>query len=231
MSFKLGILSLVALGASSLFAQTENKPPVELGFKFGVPITDMFDASNTSLFNGNQNVPGSNYTTAFPRYILGVSGEFRMPERLHLNHFRLEVDGLYKRSGFATSSPADSFGNLGYYNTSMNVWEVPALLKTNITLGHVRPFIDFGASLRHISTIKDTENRPGLYYGIIADNAPELHNRNSFGGVAGIGITFKKGGLEFSPEVRYTRWANESFQAAGLRTNLDQGDFLLGINF
>ncbi len=231
MSLKLGMISLIAFGACSVFAQTEAGGPVQLGFKFGVPITDMFDASNTTLFNGNQNVPGSNYTSAFPRYILGVSGEFKLPERLHMRRFRLEVDGLYKRSGFATSSPYDSFGNLGYYNTSMNVWEVPALLKTNITLGHVRPFVDFGASLRHISSIKDNELLPGIPLGVIVDNAPELHNRNSFGGVAGIGITFKKGPIEISPEVRYTRWANESFQAAGLRTNLDQGDFLLGINF
>ena len=61
-------------------------------------------------------------------------------------HLRLEVDGLYKRAGFAASSTDNIFGGSGYYNTRMNVWEIPALLKTNVTLGHVRPFIDFGAS-------------------------------------------------------------------------------------
>jgi hypothetical protein len=113
----------------------------------------------------------------------------------------------------------------------MNVWEVPGLFKTNITLGHVRPFIDFGASLRHISTIRTDAFLLDMTLTIVDDNSPALHNRNSFGGVAGIGITFKRGPFELSPEVRYTRWANESFEVSGLRTNLDQGDFLLGISF
>ena len=139
------------------------------------------------------------------------------------------MDGLYKRAGFSSSSPLDAFGNVGYFRTNMNVWEIPALLKTNITLGHVRPFIDFGASLRHISTVRTDSFFPGVASTL--DNAVEPHNRNSFGGVAGIGITFKKGPFELSPEVRYSRWANQSFQANGLRTNLDQGDVLLGISF
>ena len=63
------------------------------------------------------------------------------------------------------------------------------------------------------------------------DSAAELKNRNSFGGVAGIGMTFKKGPFELTPEVRYTRWANKAFSGAGLSYNLDQGDFLLGISF
>ena len=222
---KLRTLALFSLATTALLAQsTESDKPLVLGLKVGVPITDMFSANNTSEFSDS--LPGSGYNVAVPRYILGVSGEFKMPR-----HLRLEVDGLYKRAGFANSSIYDAFGNSAYYQTSLNVWEVPALFKTNITLGHVRPFIDFGASLRHISTIKNDAYLPGDVFGIIEDNSSALHNRNSFGGVAGIGITFKKGPFELSPEVRYTRWANESFQTSGLRTNLDQGDFLLGISF
>ncbi|MBV9223254.1 MAG: hypothetical protein JOY85_04455 [Acidobacteriaceae bacterium] len=45
-------------------------------------------------------------------------------------------------------------------------------------------------------------------------------------------MTFKRGPFELTPEVRYTRWANQAFaNPNGLRTNLDQGDFLLGISF
>ena len=108
---------------------------------------------------------------------------------------------------------------------------VSALIKTNITLGHVRPFIDFGASLRHIAGFDTTTYTAGVLYPPIYNNAPDLHNRNSYGGVTGIGITFKFRYFELSPEVRYTRWSNQSFVAPGLRTNLDQGDALLGISF
>jgi hypothetical protein len=107
------------------------------------------------------------------------------------------------------------------------------MFKYNIAMGHFRPFLDFGATLRHISTITQTAYLPGQFQGLISDNSADLHNRNSFGGVAGFGITFKKGPFELTPEARYTRWANQAFASnnGGLRTNLDQGDILLGINF
>jgi hypothetical protein len=225
MRSKFAIAGLVLAGAMSLFAQdSETHMPVTLGLKVGIPITDMFSANNVGYLNGS--LPGSTYNASTPKYILGVSGEFHLYKR-----FRLEVDGLYKRTGFSTSGLYGSTGSNFYQSTGANVWEVPALLKTNITLGHLRPFVDFGASLRHISSIQNNEFLPGLVSGIITNNVDGLHNRNSYGGVAGIGITFKRGPIELSPEVRYTRWANESFQINGLRSNLDQGDFLLGISF
>ncbi len=217
--FTIGLLALAA--AASLQAQ-EGERPVTLGFKVGIPVTDMFSASNTTVFNGSNTLAGP-YNSAVPRYEFGVSSEFKLP-----NHLRFEVDGLFKRGGFDSSSPFGS-GTL-FRPTTFNDWEIPGLFKYNLTLGHLRPFVDFGASYRHISTITQTT------YGLSAspvfnDNASELQNRNSFGGVAGFGLTFKKGSFELTPEARYTRWANQSFTAPGLRTNLDQGDVLLGISF
>jgi hypothetical protein len=113
--------------------------------------------------------------------------------------------------------------------TSFNQWEIPGLFKYNISLGHFRPFVDFGASYRHISSIgQETFLGSGPTY---LDNSAAIANRNSFGGVAGFGITFKKGPFELTPEARYTRWTNNSFAADGLRSNKDQGDILLGISF
>jgi hypothetical protein len=219
---KISVLALSFLGCAALQAQEVDRP-VKLGLKVGVPITDMFSASNTDLF-GNTTTPG-NYTSGVPKYTFGVSGEFRLPY-----HLRFEVDGLYKRAGFTSYTSFGSAG-FGYRPTSLNVWEIPGLFKYNVSMGHLRPFVDFGASLRHISTINQTTYLPGVGYGVISNNAIELRNRNSFGGVAGFGITFKKGPFELTPEARYTRWANQSFTAEGLRTNLDQGDVLLGISF
>ncbi|MGA8029083.1 MAG: outer membrane beta-barrel protein [Bryobacteraceae bacterium] len=219
---KVSILALVVLGAASLQAQ-ESEQPVTLGFKVGVPVTDMFSASNTTQFSNS--IPGS-FTSAVPRYEFGVSGEFHLP--LHL---RFEIDGLYKRGGFDSESAFGSGAGLAFRPTTFNDWQVPGLFKYNIAMGHFRPFVDFGASLRHISTITQTTYAPGFSYGEISDNSIALHNRNSVGGVAGFGFTFKKGPFELIPEARYTRWANESFETDGLRTNLDQGDVLLGISF
>jgi hypothetical protein len=227
MDKKVLLFATVFLSAAVLgYGQDTEHMPVNLGFKVGIPVTDMFSASNTTLFNGNQNVPGSHFTSAVPRYEFGVSGEFHLPK-----HVRFELDGIYKRGGFSSALPW-SGGGLAYRPTNFNWWEVPGLFKFNLAAGHFRPFVDVGASLRHISTIHQTTYAAGLLANTAAtDNSIALHNRNSFGGVAGLGITFKKGPFELSPEVRYTRWANEAFQANGLRTNLDQGDVLLGITF
>jgi hypothetical protein len=221
---KVVFLGLIVLGAASLHAQ-ESKMPVTLGFKIGVPVTNMFSAGNTTQF-GNS-IPGS-YTSAVPRYEFGVSGEFQLPKNL-----RFEIDGLFKRGGFDSALPFGSTGSLAYRPTTFNNWEIPGLFKYNLTMGHFRPFIDFGASLRHISTISQTTYAAGFAFPQISDNAIELHNRNTFGGVAGFGLTFKRGPFELTPEARYTRWANQSFVGSlgSLRTNLDQGDVLLGISF
>jgi hypothetical protein len=226
MNKKLLIVATALLGAATVYGQDTEHLPVNLGFKVGIPVTDMFSASNTTLFNGNQNVPGSNFTSAVPRYEFGVSGEFHLPK-----HLRFEIDGLYKRAGFNSALPW-SGGGLAYRPTTFNQWEIPGVFKFNLAAGHFRPFFDVGASLRHISTITQTTYAAGLLGNTaMTDNSIALHNRNSVGGVAGIGFTFKKGPFELSPEARYTRWANEAFQINGLRTNLDQGDILLGITF
>jgi hypothetical protein len=218
------VIATAALGAASLYAQNAESLPIDLGFKVGVPITNMFSASNTSEFN--QTIPGSPFSSAVPRYEFGVSGGFHLYKGL-----RFEVDGIYKRGGFE-SVFANGGSGFAYSPTTFNWWEIPGLIKTDVSLGHVRPFVDFGAALRHISTIDQTTYAAGLFDGVsMTDNSMALHNRNSYGGVAGIGITFKKGALRISPEVRYTRWANEAFEYTGFRTNLNQGDFLLGINF
>ncbi len=218
-------IAVIALGASSLCAQSEDVGhwPVTLGLKAGIPVTDMFSSGSSSIFSGSS-IPNSSYTSSTPRYEFGASAEFHMPF-----HLRFEVDGLFKRGGFDNSFISTS-GTNGYMRTGFNQWEIPGVFKYNVALGHLRPFIDFGASYRHISTIGQ-QTLLGSAGPTYLDNSGAIANRNSFGGVAGFGITFKKGPFELTPEARYTRWANNSFSADGLRSNKDQGDVLLGISF
>jgi hypothetical protein len=223
MSGKLCVMTLIAFGAVSLHAQTSESRAVQLGFKVGIPVTEMFSTSNNQFGN----VPGAGFSFHQPRYEFGVTGEFKLPRRL-----RFEIDGLYKRGGFNSALPWGNTGQLAFRPTTFNSWEIPGLFKYQFSAGHFRPFVDFGAALRHISTVGETTSAPGVLISQSNDNSIALHNRNSFGGVAGIGLMFKRGPFELSPEVRYTRWANSSFQyGSGFRTNLDQGDVLLGITF
>lgn len=240
MFLKLSSVAVVFIGAISLQAQTLDTGhlPVTLGLKAGIPVTTMFSSglpgsgvllAGTDLSSYSTFVTTTSYSSSTPRYEFGVSAEFHMPF-----HLRFEVDGLYKRGGFDSNVPSLLSGSLagqpGYVRTSFNQWEIPGVFKYNISLGHFRPFVDFGASYRHISTITERTYVAGAQT-VYNDNSSALRNRNSFGGVAGFGITFKKGPFELTPEARYTRWANESFAANGLKSNKDQGDVLLGINF
>ncbi|HEX4229929.1 MAG TPA: outer membrane beta-barrel protein [Bryobacteraceae bacterium] len=217
-----GILAGVTLCITCLHAQEVPSHRVTLGFIGGVPISDWFNINGSNLSAQPQS---ATYSSADIRYTFGPSAEF------HFGHIVFEVDGLYKRINFATSAP---FSSGGFYNENVkaNWWEVPGLFKFNMHLGHVRPFVEAGAVLRHISTLDNVETSPANYAAVMDNNAPELHNRNSYGGVAGIGVTFKWRRVSFSPEVRYTRWSNEAFEYGNLlRTNLDQGDVLVGVHF
>jgi hypothetical protein len=225
MRSKVWMIALVLFGVASAYGQEESKMPT-LGLKVGVPVTDMFSTNSSIPAGVNTTGAGSSYSFAVPRYEFGVSSEFHLP--LHL---RFEVDGLFKRGGYDSGLPFGATGALAYRPTTFNWWEVPGLFKYNVAMGHFRPFVDFGATFRHISTITQTTYAPGALFGTLDDNAMELRNRNSYGAVAGFGMTFKKGPFELTPEARYTRWANEAFETTGLRTNLDQGDVLLGIGF
>src|SRR5919109_522438 len=98
MRIKSSLIAGLFLGAATLFGQSsETHLPVTLGFKFGIPLTDNFSASNTSFFSGQQ-LPGSTYSSGTARYILGVSSEFKLPYKLSF-----ELDGLYRRGGFANN--------------------------------------------------------------------------------------------------------------------------------
>ncbi len=151
---KVVCFSFLLMGATALFAQDQETGhwPVTLGFKGGIPVTQMFSTGSS----GGTSAVFQTFTSSTPRYEFGPSAEFHLPF-----HLRFEVDGLYKRGGFDSS-----FGNLsgvpGYTRTSFNQWEIPGLFKYNISLGHFRPFIDFGASYRHISTIDEATYLAGF---------------------------------------------------------------------
>src|SRR3954452_3713700 len=126
---KSSFLALSLMTAGLALGQSTEHTPFSLGLKVGIPVTDMFSTSNTGgLSNGSSTstgIPGSNYSSHTPRYILGASAEFHMPF-----HLRLEIDGLYKRGAYNASIPL-GFGT-AYLPTTLNWWEFPALLKYNI---------------------------------------------------------------------------------------------------
>jgi hypothetical protein len=205
---------LLALTAGSALAQ-----PVSIGVKAGVPITDAFET-----LRGNQ----AAYFTNTHRYLIGGTVQLNLPLR-----FAIELDALYKRLGYQY----EQSGPLLVSHTVANSWEFPLLGKFAIIGGPLRPFVDAGASLRHISGIEQinrTINAAGQIVDVTVSNATEFNKRNDVGFVFGGGIELKLGRLRITPELRYTRWGSENFRDpvnALLRTSRNQGDFILGLTF
>ncbi len=206
-------LCLVLAGAS--FAQ-----PVSIGVKAGVPLTDFVDVAK-----GDH----SAYFTNTKRYTLGPTIEFHLPARISL-----EIDALYKRFGFdgQTVSPAGSI----LTGTSGNSWEFPALIKFEVVPGPVRPFVDAGASVRHITGIKQVRQviSAGTFSSVELNNPPEFNKATDIGFTFGAGIALKLGRVRISPELRYTRWGGENLRDpvnSLLHTHRNQGDVLIGFTF
>lgn len=191
---------------------------VTAGVKVGVPITDAFDAAQGA---------NASYFTNTKRYIVGGTLEVHLPAR-----FSVEVDGLYKRVGYQY----DARNPFVYSKTVANSWEFPLLGKFEILPGPVRPFVDAGVSIRHLSGIRQVRQTvaDATFNRVEINNAAEFNKRNDIGFAFGFGVAFKLGAVRISPELRYTRWGGENLRDpvnSLLRTNRNQGDFLLGLTF
>jgi len=207
---KVTFLCLALAGAS--FAQ-----PVSIGVKAGVPLTDFVDAAK-----GDH----AAYFTNTKRYTVGPTVEFHLPAR-----FSLEIDALYKRFGFEGQAVMADGSTLTA--TRGNSWEFPILAKFELVPGPVRPFVDAGASIRHISGIKQVRQivSAGTLSVVELDDPPEFNKAMDIGLTFGAGITLKLGRVRISPELRYTRWGGENLRDpvnALLHTYRNQGDFLIG---
>jgi opacity protein-like surface antigen len=209
-----GLAVLIVLAPALLSAGDA----VSIGVKGGVPITDAVDTAR-----------GTNtaYFTDTKRYLVGPTIEFHLPLR-----FSIEVDALYKRIGYQY----EATGPTVTASTVANSWEFPLLGKFEILPGPVRPFVDLGVSVRNLSGIRQIRQTiaGATFNRVELNNAVEFNKRNDVGLTGGFGVAFKMGRVRISPEFRYTRWGGENLRDpinALLRTNRNQGDFLLGLTF
>lgn len=117
----------------------------------------------------------------------------------------ITVDALYKRLGYEYQQTIPGVVTTRTVATS---WEFP------------------GLGVRQVRDVANVVTE--------IDNAPEFNKRNDIGFVFGGGVAFKLGRVRVSPEFRYVRWGSEAFRdpvRTLLRTNRNQGDFLIGFTF
>jgi len=203
---------LFLLGSMSAFAQ-----PFSAGIKAGVPLNDFLNAAGNGTFD---------YTAPTQRYIIGGMAEVRLPLGLGV-----EFDALYRRLSYTGS------GNLvDVFTTSKTTgsnWEFPLLLKYRFHFPVVRPYLDAGVAWDTLAGVKQTVTETGFLPISTTSSPSELKRNGTMGIVVGGGVDIHAVFLHISPEIRFTRWNSKQISdALGLlHSNLNQGEFLVGVTF
>ena len=171
-------------------------------------------------------------TSESRRYAIGPMVDIGLPLG-----FGVEVDALYRRTGFRT-------GNGGFWGSFQddyraNTWEFPLLLKYRLGLPLVKPYVEAGYSLRHIAG-----SYTGSGYNVDIPTGAQVPFTThgewnpdvSHGIVTGGGVEFGAPHLHIAPEVRYTRWNNDPINFSGTQgsyvsASRDQVEALVGITW
>ena len=210
---------LLALAAGVACAQ-----PFSAGIKVGLPLTDFIDTVNSGTFQA------SSHTN---RYVLGAEAELHLPAG-----FSVEFDALYRHFNYQSLSNLVDAATSAY--ATSNAWEFPLLLKYKFRSRLVRPYVEGGVAWDTIQGLSDTITTFVSTTGVgshtttttTTSSPSELTHSTTMGAVLGAGIEIKALVIKISPEIRYTRWTNQHFNAANLlNSNQNQAEFLVGITF
>jgi opacity protein-like surface antigen len=208
-------LFLLLFAAVSAWAQ-----PFSFGVKAGVPLNNFLDAAESQHFAFNADTN---------RYIVGPTAELHLPFGLGV-----EVDVLYRH--FDYSGSGTLAGVVTSSGTTGSAWEFPLLVKYRFPMKVVHPYVDAGVAWDTLSGLTQTIANtvlPGHTTTTSTSSPAELNTTATRGFVMGGGLDVKVLVIHLSPEIRFTRWGAQHFIDPNglLHSNLNQGEFLLGITF
>jgi opacity protein-like surface antigen len=208
-------LFLLLFGAASAWAQL-----FSYGVRAGVPLNNFLDAAKSQQFAFNS-------TTN--RYIVGPTAELHLPFGLGV-----EFDILYRR--FDYNGSGTLAGVVTSNSATGNAWEFPLLAKYRFPTKMVHPYVDAGVAWDTLSGLKQaiTKSVVQNFITTTTTSTPaELNATTTRGFVMGAGLSVKVLVIHVSPEIRFTRWGAQHFIDANglLHSNVNQGEFLVGITF
>jgi opacity protein-like surface antigen len=208
-------LFLLLLGAVSAWAQL-----FSYGVRAGMPLNNFLDAAKSQQFAFNS-------TTN--RYIVGPTAELHLPFGLGV-----EFDILYRR--FDYNGSGTLAGVVTSNSATGNAWEFPLLAKYRFPTKMVHPYVDAGVAWDTLSGLKQaiTKSVVQNFITTTTTSTPaELNATTTRGFVMGAGLSVKVLVIHVSPEIRFTRWGAQHFIDANglLHSNVNQGEFLVGITF
>ena len=183
--------------------------PFSAGVKVGLPLTDFVNT-----------VQGTS-STVTNRYIVGPEVELNLPFGLGV-----ELDALYRHFSFTNvTSAASSVGSALTSTGHAGDWEFPLVAKYKFPSRIVRPYVEAGVAWDTLTGVTGTVSH---FSGLSVSPAKNTVT----GAVVGAGLDIHAILVHVKPEIRYTRWTSQQFNAAGvLNSNQNQAEFLVGITF
>lgn len=166
-------------------------------------------------------------STITNRYIIGATGELRLPFGLGV-----EADILYRHFSFGSS--LSLIANYQTGKTTTGAWEFPLLAKYRFKGKVFRPYIDGGVAWDKLSGVTSTVQT--IFNNVTTtsttSNPFSLKEDTTRGFVLGGGVDIKALLIHISPEIRFTHWGAQHFIESGsLNSKQSQAEFLVGITF
>lgn len=120
--------------------------------------------------------------------------------------------------------------------TRARYWDVPLLLRFYDSPDRgkgFRAFLQTGAAWRHVASIETEREQTATDGSVSRDRTPvSPRNRTIVGGVIGAGLRFAPSQrLALTPELRYTRWLDQTFDDGPTRSSRNQLELLLSLTF
>jgi hypothetical protein len=178
--------------------------PLIVGGRAGTAFTD----SGESAFGAvRSNMLGHNFAVG---PTIGV--------RLPLG-FSVEGDALYNRRSLGLG-----LTGISALDFHADWWEFPVMAKFTPAHGPLSPVFGAGVTVQHINNFGNVPSY--LFSGSTQSN--------TVGFVAGAGLRFRVGAVSVTPEMRYTRWNDQSWTQSALNAitgGRNQAQLLVGITF
>lgn len=228
--------------------QTSISPPVGQGprknvqptfRRWGIGGIFTYTPNPFNLIKGGTVVTTANtlYTKSEARPLGGgVAGYFYLTSTLSLN-----LDFIYRRTGYDDSNVLNNATTTSYYSrTRGNYFDFPLLARYHSRYHLLRSsaFIEGGGSARYVdqittSTTVDTTVNSALVSTCCTEIPDRPAHKLVFGPTVGLGLRLPRDeiGVQIVPEIRYTRWLENTFSALPTRSNHDQAEVLLSITF
>ena len=186
------------------------------------------------------------YTTTGASQRIGYGGvvQLAVTER-----FAVNISFLTRRIGYKMNSdvftgidnpttPVDERKHtIRNEDTRARVYDLPVMIQYYGRDRHalkLRWFVEGGGSIRRVSSIKtSTDTTIGTGTTSCCDLTPTVPaNRTVRGVVGGAGVYFKDDfGIHIVPEVRYTRWFNQTFQSFSTGIQSNQVEAMVSLTF